>query len=122
MTVGNSLKKSRDAMKTSYDKKTNNLEFNIGDKVMLWKPYKKSGISRCFQPNWHGPWDIVEYTGSTNCRIKKDNKELNVHFNQLKHCTPRNKSLEYSETPLLTNDTSFNHYLEDFYINLSYSP
>ena len=42
------LEKSRKKMKTTYDKTIRNQKFNVGDEVMLWKPYKKSGLSRCF--------------------------------------------------------------------------
>ena len=115
-TVNSNLRKSREIMKTSYDKNARRHNFKIGDKVMLWKPYKKSGIARCFQPNWDGPWVILENTGSTNCKVRKNNQELNVHFNQLKHCSTRDVSLDYvkthTDTPL---EVTFNDYLEDFY-------
>ena len=102
-------------MKNTYDKNSKGHSFHVGDKVMLWKPYKISGISRCFQPTWDGPWAIIEFTGNTNCRIKKDNQELNVHLNQLKHCSQRDPSLHYTETQLSTPPNStFNHYLDDF--------
>ena len=120
VSVNNNLKKSRDVMKTSYDKSAKRHNFNVGDEVMLWKPYKKKGLSRCFQPNWDGPWHIIEHTSETNCKINKGSQELNVHFNQLKRCSPRNVTLEYVDTPKIpTNpvliDNTFNHYLEDFY-------
>ena len=83
--------------------------------IMLWKPYKKPKLSRCFQPNWDGPWQIVEFTGKTNCKIKKDNQELNVHVNQLKHSSSRNSSLEYTNIRPEPRNIQFNDYIEDFF-------
>lgn len=114
-TVSSNLKKSRENMKRSYDKNARKHTFNVGDLVMLWKPYKKPKLSQCFQPNWDGPWKIVEFTGKTNCKIKKDNHELNVHINQLKHSSSRNPSLEYVNIRTEPMNITFNDYIEDFF-------
>ena len=76
-------------MKQAYDKGSAPSPFSVGDSVMLWKPYKKKGISGCFQPKWHGPWVILKFTGKAkrNCTIhecQNPSNKLNVHVNQLK--------------------------------------
>ena len=75
-------------MKNQFDKSAKNHKFTVGSKVMLWKPYKRSGLSKCFQPNWNGPWIIEHFTSdsNSNCRIKccSTNKTMNVHVSQLK--------------------------------------
>ena len=115
------LQKSRRNMKVMYDKRVNinGQKFNVNDEVMLWKPYKKSGLSRCFQPNWDGPWRIEEFTSATNCKIKKvgSDDELDVHLNQLKQSIPRDVKLKYQyNLAKPSNQTSqFNHYIEDFF-------
>ncbi len=87
--VNEHLLKSREQMKKAYDKDTTFSPFSVGDTVMLWKPYKRKGISGCFQPKWHGPWKILKFTGrsNSNCKIVecgKPTNKLNVHVNQLK--------------------------------------
>ena len=87
---------SRQQMKTQFDKTVRQSQFTVGDTVMLWKPYKRKGVSGCFQPKWDGPWSIVKFTGNgnTNCKIVKCNdpsKKLNVHVNQLKLVKTRDK-------------------------------
>ncbi len=69
--VNEHLVDTRKQMKKMYDKDTKPSPFSIGDTVMLWKPYKKKGVSGCFQPKWHGPWSIIKFTGNmnTNCKI-----------------------------------------------------
>ncbi len=51
--INNNLGVSRDKMKEQYDKTVKKSPFSVGDVVMLWKPYKKKGLSGCFQPNWN---------------------------------------------------------------------
>ena len=45
------LQHSRDKMKEQYDKRIRYPLFDIGESVMLWYPYKRSGLSKCLQPN-----------------------------------------------------------------------
>ena len=91
--VKQQLNKSREKMKKHYDKSMKTINFNIGDKVMLWKPYKKKGLSKCFQPNWNGPRTIKLFTNDyrTNRKLSndEDNKTINVHINQLKPISSR---------------------------------
>lgn len=118
--VRQQLFQSREKMKNHYDKTTKTIEFNVGDKVMLWKPYKKKNLSKCFQPNWNGPWEIKLFTNDsrTNCKLVNDNgKMVNVHINQLKRVETRQPDTnnqpqtikELHETPPV-----FDHYLDDF--------
>ena len=94
---------------------------------MLWKPYKKKGLSGCFQPKWDGPWVIDKFTGSnlTNCKIVNcDNpsKKLNVHVSQLKlvkgrdtSCASRSvDSSNGTDKSPSASPTEFFDYFEDF--------
>ena len=80
------LSKSRKHMKNTFDKHHSKVTpIHTGDQVMLWTPYKKPGLSRCFQPNWAGPWVIQQFTGPTNCKLINGEGQIkNVHINQLK--------------------------------------
>ena len=52
-----SLNTSRNKMKVQYYKTTSH-QFKVGDYVMLWCPYKVSGLSQTWQSNWKGPFQI----------------------------------------------------------------
>ena len=87
--VNENLMSSRKKMKEQFDKKAKQPQFSVGDIVMLWKPYKRKGVSGCFQPDWDGPWTINKFTGKkkVNCKIVRcgdSEKKLNVHISQLK--------------------------------------
>ena len=127
--VNNNLNASRTKMKQQYDKRSRNLKFSVGDIVMLWKPYKKKGLSGCFQPKWDGPWSIVKFTGKRkmNCKIircEDSEQTLNVHVNQLK-IVQENENGFYIEKEVLTDKADHNiirnqtpdtflDYLDDF--------
>ena len=85
-------------MKHNYDKSCHPPKFNINDKVMLWYPYAKKGLSCCFQPKFNGPWTITEFKSPTNVEICNERgKRKNVHVNQLKLCVTRAKTLSVQD-------------------------
>ena len=112
--VQHQLRIARKNMKQQYDKGSQLLNISIGDKVMLWNPYGKSGTSKCFQPKWTGPWTVHSFTGKVNCKIENDgNGQMkNVHVNQLKIIQDRYKSLQPDDTNTNTpnNDTNSSNY------------
>ena len=108
-------------MKESYDKTARTHSFEIGSLVMLWNPYKKRGISGCFQPKWSGPWSITEFSGDSNCKIQnvKTGEIKNVHCNQLKAVVARWITEPYENDDnrnlgVCQENERFNDYLEDF--------
>ena len=119
--VQHNLAKSRHNMKVQYDKSVKGPSLKNGQHVMLWKPYKKSNLSRCFQPNWDGPWVIESFTGPTNCKIVKlgSEEKKNVHINQLKPVELRNihqgNTRIMSTPPVIyqPEGREFHHYLDD---------
>ena len=126
-TVQAELNKSREKMKKQFDKSAKNHRFTVGSKVMLWKPYKRSGLSKCFQPNWNGPWTIEHFTNDTNsnCKIKccSTNKSMNVHVSQLKPISNDNPTQNHSDKGIrdavaepvhAKTPATQDHYLEDF--------
>ena len=93
--VNKNLEKSRNQMKSTYDKRNSNHEIHAGDYVMLWWPYFKKGTPRSFQPKWKGPYMVKELIGSTNCKIVLTNGSYkNVHLNQLKPIVHRDIGLQ----------------------------
>ena len=91
-----SLNTSRNKMKIQYDKKTTSHQFKVGDYVMLWYPYKVSGLSQTWQPNWKGPFQIHCLVGNCNCILVNGGGRLSqvIHVNQLKLVLPPNNRLE----------------------------
>ena len=86
-----SLAASRNKMKKQYDTHAKEHHYQVHDKVMLWHPNKKKGISRCWQPNWSGPWTITRLIGDLNCQLSNSQSNATpvVHVNQLKYIVPR---------------------------------
>ena len=80
-------------MKIQYDKKTTPHKFKVGDHVMLWYPYKINGLSKVWQPNWKGPFQIFCLVGECNCILINGAGILSptFHVNQLKLVLPPNK-------------------------------
>ena len=81
-----SLQVSRAKMKIQYDKITTTHKFKMGDFVMLWYPYKRTGLSKVWQPNWIGPYTIHTLVGPSNCILMDINGNISpiIHCNQLK--------------------------------------
>jgi len=65
--------------KANYDKHINPIELVIGDKVLMKNMKKKNKL----EPNWIGPYEIVEVHEPVNVSIRKNNKIVRVHMNHL---------------------------------------
>lgn len=68
--------------KTYFDKKnkTENLQLNIGDMVLMRNTNKKSK----YDPLYVGPYEIIEITGPNTVKLKRKNKTVRAHKDQLK--------------------------------------
>ena len=64
---------------------------------MLWYPYKVPGLSRTWQPNWKGPFQIHCLVGNCNGILMNRRGRLSqvIHVNQLKLVSPPNNRLEH---------------------------
>ena len=83
------LKKSTQRYRDYYDSKANGKSFKVGDKVWLFQPYSRKGISRKLSRSWEGPYTVVKALSDAVYRIQKDGKDRKrvvVHFNRLKRC------------------------------------
>ncbi|GFW66573.1 retrovirus-related Pol polyprotein from transposon 412 [Trichonephila clavipes] len=47
-------------MKTRYDTRATGHDFHEGDKVWLWNPKRRKGISPKLQTNWEGPYTVLK--------------------------------------------------------------
>lgn len=62
--------------KSNYDKHINPIELKIGDKVLMKNMNKKNKL----EPNWVGPYEVMEVHEPVNLSIKKNNKIIRVHI------------------------------------------
>ncbi|GFT31404.1 retrovirus-related Pol polyprotein from transposon 412 [Trichonephila clavipes] len=65
-------------MKTRYD-------FHEGDKVWLWNPKRRKGLSPNLQSNWEGPYTVLKRLNDVVVRIQKSphSKQKVIHYNRL---------------------------------------
>ena len=74
-------------MKEIYDRSARDTKFMIGDKVWVYTPKAKKGLSRKLMHHWHGPYRIVEKCCPVHYKLRTcDNRlmSLTVHANRIK--------------------------------------
>ncbi|GFX43848.1 retrovirus-related Pol polyprotein from transposon 412 [Trichonephila clavipes] len=70
-------------MKTRYDVRAAGHDFR--DKVWLWKPKHRKGLSPKLQTNWGGPYTVLKRLNDVVVRIQKSphSKPKVMHYNRL---------------------------------------
>ncbi|GFW77362.1 kinectin [Trichonephila clavipes] len=58
-------------MKTRYDARATGHDFHEGDKVWLWNPKCRKGLSPKLQTNWEGPYTVLKRLNDVVVRIQK---------------------------------------------------
>ncbi|GFS47182.1 retrovirus-related Pol polyprotein from transposon 412 [Trichonephila clavipes] len=58
-------------MKARYDAKATGHGFHEGDKVWLWNPKRRKGLSPKLQTNWEGPYTVLNRLNDVVVRIQK---------------------------------------------------
>ncbi|GFW49334.1 retrovirus-related Pol polyprotein from transposon 412 [Trichonephila clavipes] len=58
-------------MKTRYDARATGHDFHEGDKVWLWNPKGRKGLSPKLQTNWEGPYTVLKRLNDVVVRIQK---------------------------------------------------
>ena len=69
--------------KDYYDKGTEVMKIEVGDKVLLYDETVRWGRSRKLSSQWIGLYEVVE-VNKVNATIKKGRKLIKVHVNRLK--------------------------------------
>ncbi|KAK3916078.1 Gag-Pol polyprotein [Frankliniella fusca] len=87
-TVAHMSKKAAKRMKEYYDRTAPLAPFKEGDKVYLYYPRRKKGISTKLLTRWEGPYVILNILNDCNARIKnlENNKVVIVHIDRLAKC------------------------------------
>lgn len=81
------LQRAQQKMKDYYDQNTKEPVFELGQRVWVYTPRTKKGLSRKLLHNWLGPYRIVEQSSPVHFRLRTDtNKKLTfaVHANRMK--------------------------------------
>ncbi|GFT62322.1 retrovirus-related Pol polyprotein from transposon 412 [Trichonephila clavipes] len=72
-------------MKTRYDARATGHDFHEGDKVWLWNPKRRKGLSPKLQANWKGPYAVLKRLNDVVVWIRKSphsNPKV-IHYNRL---------------------------------------
>ncbi|KAK3915790.1 Gag-Pol polyprotein, partial [Frankliniella fusca] len=87
-TVAHMSKKAAKRMKEYYDRTASLAPFKEGDKVYLYYPRRKKGISTKLLTRWEGPYVVLNILNDCNARIKnlENNKVVIVHIDRLAKC------------------------------------
>ncbi|GFW72825.1 retrovirus-related Pol polyprotein from transposon 412 [Trichonephila clavipes] len=72
-------------IKTRYDARATRQDFLEGDKVWLWNPKRRKGLSPKLQTNWEGPYKVLKRLNDVVVRIQKSphSKTKVIHYNML---------------------------------------
>lgn len=72
-------------MKTRYDTTATDHRFQEGDKVWLWNPTRRKGLSPKLQVPWDGPYVVLKTLNDVVVRIRKspNSKPKVVHYDRL---------------------------------------
>jgi Integrase zinc binding domain/Integrase core domain len=94
--VRQSLKLASDRMKMRYDVNANDQSFTPGQKVWLYNPHRKKGLSPKLQRDWEGPYVVVKKINDLVYRIRKhpNGKCRVVHLQRLAKFHDRPAGLE----------------------------
>ena len=68
-----------------------NVNFKVGDEVMVYFPVTKVGLSTKLLPLWQGPYVIKKQLGDVTYRVEKEEKLISVHVQRLLPYTRFNK-------------------------------
>jgi hypothetical protein len=89
------LRVTSDRMKSRYDRVVTGTTFDVGDRVWLFNPRRRVGLSPKLQTKWEGPYVIVTKINDVVYRIRKlSNRKVSVvHIDRLARCISRNEDV-----------------------------
>lgn len=81
------IQKAQQKMKAQYDKYAKERQFVVGQKVWIYTPKTKKGLSRKLLHLWHGPYRLVEQMSPVHFFVRTENNsraKFAVHVNRMK--------------------------------------
>ena len=98
------IMRAQQKMKAYYDKRSAEPDFIEGQKVWVFTPKTKKGLSKKLLHNFHGPYRVVEKLSPVHYRLRTcSNKPITsiVHANRMKHfIDPSDRPIEPPTEPL----------------------
>jgi hypothetical protein len=79
--------RTQQSMKARYDRSAREPKFMLGDRVWVYTPKTKKGLSRKLMHHWHGPYRIIEKCSPVHFKLRTcDNRlvSITVHANRMK--------------------------------------
>lgn len=79
--------RAQQRMKDLHDRFSEPTNFQLGDRVWVYTPRVRRGLSKKLAHNWHGPFRIVEFLSPVHCTLRAvDNRRVSttVHVTRLK--------------------------------------
>ncbi len=70
--------------RSKYFKSKSIMDYDIGEYVMLYKPFPKKAYSSEMIYKWMGPYQVIKRLGPLTYRIQNDNQTLVSHVMRLK--------------------------------------
>ena len=96
------IERQQKVSKLAYDKKHEDRQFEVGDRVLVHALKREKGKSTKMKHPYHGPFIIQEKLGPLNYRVKTISgrkREDTVHVNRLKHFVPRDSDEDFDFIP-----------------------
>ncbi|MDI9312849.1 MAG: DDE-type integrase/transposase/recombinase, partial [Limnohabitans sp.] len=96
--VKNNILQAQNKYREQGNKKRKEHAFFKGQKVMVYNPAKKVGLTDKFLLKWHGPFTLLKQTSNNNFLVDFGKKQDIVHVEKLKPFRERTESSSLSES------------------------
>jgi hypothetical protein len=103
--VQKNTESAKKVQKKQYDKKLSFKPFKIGDRVRMYQPTIRKGMTKKFVRPWVGPFVVAIKTSDVNYRLKDGDGRVSkvIHYNRLQLC--KSEKLKVKRVSKLTKDT-----------------
>lgn len=82
------IARAQQLMKLQYDKHASDKPFEVGQRVWIYTPNLKKGLSKKLRHRWHGPFRVCRQLSQVHYQLRTcDNRLIatTVHANRMKH-------------------------------------
>ena len=106
------IQRAQQRMKDYHDRTAVPLKYTLGDRVWVYTPKNRKGLSKKLAHNYHGPYRIVKFLSPVHCILRAtDNRRVSttVHISRLKpYVDPADRPIRQPpndvEEPFLAED------------------
>ena len=87
--VLDNLDKTRETYRRTYNAAHRDVKFEVGDRVLLYTPFPRKGLSPKLQSLWTGPWTVIDRVNPINYVIELNGRRQLVPLTRLKPTVTR---------------------------------